>query len=374
MLTSYNGQAITYDQIGNPLSDDTWNYTWEYGRQLAAQSSGNTTWTYDYDASGQRISRTDNNTTYEYGYYGSTLVYEKITQGNTTVAEMYITYGEAGPLYIEYNGTIYYYMLNAQGDVVGLTEWDVTPAVLYTYNAWGELESITGNLAGTLGVHNPLRYRGYVYDTETEQYYLNSRYYNPEWGRFINADDIAFCGAPGSITNYNLYTYCQNNPINYYDSTGYLAASVMRLTQAFSISALFSAYASGLYTAFSATLAKISLYVTGVLLPKITAMFWWQPWAIAGIVSAAVVIVITAVTVYTNTQVAKINESNMNKTVEEILKTKKGSIKNAPLPPGGPSWKDILKKTLREIKELAQKGKKGYKEIYKLLTDARFNR
>ncbi len=227
LLTSYNGQAITYDQIGNPLSDGTWTYTWEYGRQLATQSSGNTTWTYDYDASGQRITRTDGNTTYEYGYYGSTLVYEKITQGDTTVAEMYITYGEAGPLYIEYNGIVYYYILNGQGAVVGLREWDVPPAVLYTYNAWGELESITGNLASTLGVHNPLRYRGYVYDTETEQYYLNSRYYNPEWGRFVNADDVSFLGASGTLLSYNLFSYCENNPVNYSDESGNLLSAVL---------------------------------------------------------------------------------------------------------------------------------------------------
>ena len=220
LLTEYNGQEITYDQIGNPLSDGTWDYTWEYGRQLATQSSGNITWTYDYDASGQRITRTNGNTTYEYGYYGSTLVYEKITQGNTTVAEMYITYGETGPLYIDYNGTIYYYILNGQGDVVGLARWDEPVDVTYSYNAWGELESVSGTLASTLGVHNPLRYRGYVYDTETYQYYLNSRYYNPEWGRFINADDVSFLGATGTQLSYNLFVYCENNPVNACDPTG----------------------------------------------------------------------------------------------------------------------------------------------------------
>jgi hypothetical protein len=70
------------------------------------------------------------------------------------------------------------------------------------------------------------------------------------------------------------------------------------------------------------------------------------------VVAAAVLVVTTAVSIYRNVQVAKINNANMDKTVEEILKTKKASIKNAPLPPGGPDWKDILKKTLREIKEL----------------------
>ena len=81
-----------------------------------------------------------------------------ITQENTVVAEMYITYGEAGPLYIEYNGTIYYYILNGQGDVVGLAEWDDGVDVTYSYNVWGEIESVSGTKANTLGTHNPLRY------------------------------------------------------------------------------------------------------------------------------------------------------------------------------------------------------------------------
>ncbi|MBE6990664.1 MAG: RHS repeat-associated core domain-containing protein, partial [Ruminococcaceae bacterium] len=63
--------------------------------------------------------------------------------------------------------------------------------VSYTYDAWGNLLSVTGDMADGLGALNPLRYRGYVYDTETGLYYLGSRYYNPAWGRFINADTPA---------------------------------------------------------------------------------------------------------------------------------------------------------------------------------------
>ncbi len=151
-----------------------------------------------------------------------------ITQGDTTVAEMYITYGEAGPLYIEYNGTIYYYILNGQGDVVGLAEWDVPPAVLYTYNAWGEIESVSGTKASTLGMHNPLRYRGYVYDTETELYYLNSRYYNPEWGRFINSDVYISTGQ-GAL-GYNMFAYCNNSPVNACDPSGEDAIWIQHFT------------------------------------------------------------------------------------------------------------------------------------------------
>ena len=67
-------------------------------------------------------------------------------------------------------------------------------------------------------VYNPFRYRGYYYDTETGLYYLQSRYYNPAWGRFLNAD--GYINANGDLTGYNMYAYCSNNPIMYVDPTG----------------------------------------------------------------------------------------------------------------------------------------------------------
>ena len=67
---------------------------------------------------------------------------------------------------------------------------------------------------------NPLRYRGYYYDTDTGFYYLQSRYYDPEIGRFINADDTDYLGADGSPLSYNLFAYCMNNPVNRFDVNG----------------------------------------------------------------------------------------------------------------------------------------------------------
>ena len=90
--------------------------------------------------------------------------------------------------------------------------------VEYTYDAWGRLLSTTGSMANTLGLHNPLRYRGYVYDRETGLYYLQSRYYNPEWGRFINADNYPSTGQ-GLLGN-NMFAYCNNNPVIRADSGG----------------------------------------------------------------------------------------------------------------------------------------------------------
>ena len=98
---------------------------------------------------------------------------------------------------------------------------------VYTYDSWGKLISVT-NASGTalastnLGVQNSIRYRGYVYDTETGLYYLQSRYYDPETGRFLNADDVNFIGASGNVLGYNAFAYCENNAVNDSDPNGYL--------------------------------------------------------------------------------------------------------------------------------------------------------
>ena len=91
--------------------------------------------------------------------------------------------------------------------------------VTYTYDEWGKILSVTGTLANTVGQMNPIRYRGYYYDVETGLYYLQSRYYDPETCRFINADDIAYLGM-GGLTSYNLFAYCGNNPVMGYDPYG----------------------------------------------------------------------------------------------------------------------------------------------------------
>ena len=92
--------------------------------------------------------------------------------------------------------------------------------VEYCYDSWGKPLSTSGSLASTLGKNNPFRYRGYVYDKETGFYYLQSRYYNPEVGRFISADDTEYLGADGSALSYNLFAYCLNNPVNRTDADG----------------------------------------------------------------------------------------------------------------------------------------------------------
>ena len=123
---------------------------------------------------------------------------------------------------VNYNGTEYFYLKNAQGDVTGLVNTSGTQVVAYTYDAWGNPLTTTGSMASTLGKDNPFRYRSYFYDTETGLYYLGSRYYNPATGRFINADsENLITATPESATwDKNLFAYCDNNPVVRVDGEG----------------------------------------------------------------------------------------------------------------------------------------------------------
>ena len=177
-------------------------------------SKSGATWNFTYDADGLRSKLTDGSNTYLYYYDGGLL---RCMEYNGV--KMFFTYDAQGmPVSMTYNGATYYYALNLQGDVMAILNASSAAVVNYNYNAWGELLSTTGSLANTIGLYNPLRYRGYVYDRETGLYYLQSRYYNPELGRFINADGLVSTGQ-GLLGN-NMFAYCGNNPANRNDPTG----------------------------------------------------------------------------------------------------------------------------------------------------------
>ena len=116
---------------------------------------------------------------------------------------------------VELDGVSYYYVRNLLGDVIGVIDTSGNLVVQYTYDSWGKVLSTTGSMADTVGTLNPIRYRGYYYDVETGLYYLQSRYYDPETGRFISPDVVAEGG--------NIYTYCLNDPVNRSDESGYLS-------------------------------------------------------------------------------------------------------------------------------------------------------
>ena len=119
--------------------------------------------------------------------------------------------------------TLYYYLYNVQGDVIAIMRAATGQIVAkYSYDAWGKC-TVTNASGYTVGEKNPFRYRGYYYDTETGLYYLNSRYYSPEFGRWISPEPNVYQGEfdeNAGLIGYNVYAYCANNPVNFYDPTG----------------------------------------------------------------------------------------------------------------------------------------------------------
>ena len=214
LLTAFDGNSITYDASGNPTSyynGTRWTMTWANGRSLATASDGTTSLSFTYDASGLRTSKTVGSTTYRYYYAGGKLM--RMTWGGNTID---FFYDESGlPYAMKHNGTVYYYVTNLQGDVMRVVNASGTVVASYDYDPYGKVLSATGTLANV----NPLRYRAYVYDQETGLYYVSGRYYDPEIGRWINADALV---DQSSVLGYNLFAYCCNNPVNMADTTGNL--------------------------------------------------------------------------------------------------------------------------------------------------------
>lgn len=125
---------------------------------------------------------------------------------------------QSSPVKVSFNGVIYTYIHNLQGDIIGLLDSAGNLVVEYKYDAWGKLLATTGILAGTLGKRNPFRYRGYIFDDETGFYYLTNRYYNPDVARFLNSDSAISLDYALFYTN--MFAYCINSPIMYIDDAG----------------------------------------------------------------------------------------------------------------------------------------------------------
>lgn len=219
MLTC-GGKALTYDGVGNLLSYDGTTFTWTKGRRLSGVTKADgTAAAYTYNHNGQRASKTVGGVKHTYFYSGNLLIREKAGS-----LDMRFSYDSVGnPISILYNDVEYYYVKNLQGDIIGLIDTAGTWVVDYSYDVWGNIRNIFGSMASTLGQDNPIRYRGYYYDNETKLYYVLSRYYSPELCRFINPDSISLVGvSPMTLTDKNLYAYCDNNPVCRIDIGGKL--------------------------------------------------------------------------------------------------------------------------------------------------------
>ena len=226
-LTSYNGQTITYDEIGNPLSYRGYTLTWQNGRQLASLSGNGVTASYTYDVDGLRTSKTVNGVKHEYYYVGSRLQYESF--GSSKLWFFYDVDGNpSGVRYYNGSSTVdYYFVCNWRGDVLKIFDSAGSFVANYDYDAWGNIVSITNSNGAniTSSTHianiNPIRYRGYYYDTETKFYYVNTRYYDPDVKRMLNADDSALVAVSlETLTDKNYYAYCDNNPVLRTDGEG----------------------------------------------------------------------------------------------------------------------------------------------------------
>ncbi len=383
--TTINSLSYTYDNNGNILTytrdGDVTTYTYDsLDRLLTATYSNSTSVTYTYDALNNLTKETFSNGDVKEYFYNKFYQLTEIKL-NGTVTDTYtyndtgavtshneesFTYNEWDKLSAYSDGTNTYsykydvngirtqknnkqYIVDVNNNVVA--ETDNTGAIsseilwgngkpiarkvgsawyYYIYNAHGDVIALVNEsgvventyeydawgtiLTKTGSIDNPIKYAGEYYDEELDMYYLRARYYDPQIKRFTSYDI-----EEGEILNpldMNRYVYCRNNPIKYVDPTGK------------SIALLISA---------GVVIIKGVVYVAGLA---------------AGLIMAA----------------------DLGKKVGEVLKTRKGSIQNAPKPPGTPGWDAIRDLTMAEILRRAQKGETGFKTIWKLLNDGRFKK
>ena len=222
-LTAYGSMAITYDAIGNPLTYRGYTLTWQNGRQLASMRFGTVNIGFTYDVDGLRTSKNVYNVDLEHKYYyvGNRLQYETIGDSSALWYFYDADGNPSGIRYKDHNGTVndYYFVCNWRGDVIQIYNAAGELVSTYDYDAWGRVsENSTDKDTQNIAEINPIRYRGYYYDSETGLYYLKSRYYDPAVKRFLNADGYVATGQ--SILGNNMFSYCDNNPVNREDPTG----------------------------------------------------------------------------------------------------------------------------------------------------------
>ncbi|MCL2607740.1 MAG: hypothetical protein FWD92_04220 [Methanomassiliicoccaceae archaeon] len=249
-LTAINGEVCEYDILGNPVKYRNNDLEWSNLRDLVQYDNTR----FEYDVFGLRQSKSCGETKTEFYWSGSKLLAEKRISAKSEDLELddHLTddpmYSNATNMSISYlqgagglAGFIisrkddsckrsYYYRKNIQGDITHIFDDEGTIKAEYVYDAWGNHEIIEDG--DKIGSVNPYRYRGYYYDVETKLYYLRTRYYDPETGRFISADDIAiFHETQTHINGLNLYAYCANNPIMFADPTGQIFRRIRRVIQ-----------------------------------------------------------------------------------------------------------------------------------------------
>ena len=256
-LVSYNGESIVYNVLGNPTSYRGNAVEWQYGNRLTKYG----TTTFAYDGAGRRVSK--GSITFTYDSAGNLI---KQSDG------LEFVYDNSGVIGVKYNGNTYFYRRDCQGNIIAILDNNGAVVVEYKYDAWGNHEAeVASEEYVTLANLNPFRYRGYYYDSETDLYFLQTRYYDPVVGRFISRDSIEYAD-PETICGLNLYAYCGNNPVMATDPTGraewweWLVAGIVIIASA--VAAVFTAGTSlvvaGAFAgiAFGGTLSIVNQLVT----------------------------------------------------------------------------------------------------------------
>jgi RHS repeat-associated protein len=373
-----------------------------FGR-LTSETSSGVTATYAYQADSLRLSKTVGGVKTTHVWDGGQMVAE--LNASNAVTARYIR-GAGGRIVssLDASGAARYYMYNGHGDVAGLTDASGALAKTYRYDAFG------GEANPVPTDPNPFRYAGEYFDGETGDYYLRARYYDPSMGRFASEDPIR--------NGYNWYVYASNNPVNFIDSSGLASVAIRDYTNgyggavnwddtwgvaSFDISGI-TLWATGSgYNDHGITITNIDgrLYAEDYELDDFfgQALTWGRqegnarniagvglaiadgvamadsplpgPADVAGAaIAAGTVVVAVGVAIYEldTAQSGKYGD----KTVKDVLKQRKGSIKQAPLPPGSPGWDTLLPLTMEAIRKAADKGEAGMKTIWKLLNDSRF--
>ena len=215
LLTSYNGEEITYDAQGNPLTYLGHTLTWEKGRQLKKLvKSDGTTIDYTYNANGIRTSKTVGGVKHTYTLDGTKILRE--TWNDNTLITLYDN--EDSVCGIIHNDIPYYFIKNLQGDIIAIVDKDAKTIARYSYDAWGVC-TVTQDSVGIANI-NPFRYRGYYYDEEIGVYYLQSRYYDATLGRFVNTDAPEYILRSKVTQDFNYFSYCANEPVLNIDDFG----------------------------------------------------------------------------------------------------------------------------------------------------------
>ncbi|MBQ7105379.1 MAG: DNRLRE domain-containing protein [Bacilli bacterium] len=222
LLTKFNNESIVYDTIGNPISiGNNISINWVNGSTMKnfVNTAKNLNVSYKYNIDGIRISKNVNNVETKYYLEGGNIIYEQ--NGDDII---YYLYDFTGVIGLMYNYFRYYFEKNLFGDIVAILDSDFNVVARYEYDAWGNILSIRDNDGNIItdknhiAYLNPFRYRSYYYDNETDLYYLNKRYYNPKWGRFLNADEYAV--NISNVCDTNMFAYVSNNPVSRIDESG----------------------------------------------------------------------------------------------------------------------------------------------------------